>query len=126
MALTQITTVGEDGARWGCGVRWGGTGIQYFRRDWVGTLVLFYSYRPETTTTKCLWLCEHCTSHEAFECENVYLPSELSVSGKASSSFSVQLKVIPGYLYTQVYLYGVQQGVLNYSELHIFFVCSAH
>ena len=37
--------IGEDGARWGCEVRWGGTGIQYFRGDWMGTLVLFSSYR---------------------------------------------------------------------------------
>ena len=44
--------VGEDRARWGCGVRWGGTGIQYFTGDWMGTLVLLSFYRPELTTTK--------------------------------------------------------------------------
>ena len=41
--LSRLVCVGEDGAKWGCGVRWGGAKMHYFRGDWVETLGLFPS-----------------------------------------------------------------------------------
>ena len=81
--------------------RWGGARMQYFRCDWVGTLMLFSSYRPETTITtdpkrqyeqeitKYPRLFEHCSRYKALGWENVYFLSGVSMSAKASSSFSV-------------------------------------
>ena len=74
--------------------------------------MLFSSYRPEMTTTKSLPLTAlkalHLVlSYEAFRCENPYFLSEFSVSGKASSSFSVPSKIVAGLLYSKVYFMGV-------------------
>ena len=46
-ARNVLESIGEDGARWECGVRLGGAEMQYFRGDCVGTLVGTYCFLPK-------------------------------------------------------------------------------